>query len=80
MGYIVPKEIGHKPAMLGEEQKKRIRIYSALERTRIKAGRRRAEAIEATRGRAEILQEENRRLPHASEFVFPDREAWLPFE
>jgi hypothetical protein len=66
--------------MLNEEQKRRIKLYSAGERNRIKAGRRLADSAEAARGHAEIVQERNRALPHASQFVFPDREAWIPSE
>jgi len=66
--------------MLKEEQKKRIRLYSVAERNRIKAARRRADAAQVARGNAEIVQERNRALPHASQFVFPDREELLPSE
>jgi hypothetical protein len=66
--------------MISEEQKRRIKLYSIDERNRIKAGRRRADAAEAAHGRAELAQERNRALPHASQFVFPDREERLPTE
>jgi hypothetical protein len=66
--------------MISENQKKRIKLYSPVERDRIKAGRRLADAAEAARGHAEIVQERNRALPHASQFVFPDREESLPSE
>jgi hypothetical protein len=66
--------------MIGEAQKRRIRLYSPRERSRLKAERRRADAAEVARGRAEELQERNRALPHASEFEFPEREEALPME
>jgi hypothetical protein len=66
--------------MLDAEQKRRIKLYSAGERNRIKAGRRRSDAVDAARGHADIVQERNRALPHASQCVFPDQEAWLPSE
>ena len=66
--------------MLNAEQKKRIKLYSVAERNRAKADRRRADSAEAARGNAQIVQERNRVLPHASQFVFPDREAAPPSE
>jgi len=66
--------------MLKEEQKRRIKLYSVAERNRLKAARRRADAAEAARGHADIVQERNRALPHASQLVFPDREAVIPSE
>ncbi len=63
--------------MLNEKQKARIKLYSVAERNRVKAERRRADLAETLRGNAELVQERNRALPHASEFVFPDREAWI---
>jgi hypothetical protein len=68
-------DFGHKAYMLNEEQKKRIKLYSAAERNRVKAGRRGVDSAEAARGHAEIVQERNRALPHASHFIFPDQEA-----
>ena len=66
--------------MLDEEQKKRIRLYSPTERSQLKAKRRRADAAEAACGKAEVVQERNRALPHASQFVFSDRGELLPTE
>ncbi len=66
--------------MLNEDQKKRIKLYSPAERDRLKADRRRADAAEVARGHAEIVQERNRALPHASQFIFPHSEAMLPSE
>lgn len=66
--------------MISEAQKRRIRLYSPRERSRLKAERRRADAAEVARGRAEELQERNRALPRASEFEFPERENALPME
>jgi hypothetical protein len=73
MMYIIYRDFGD---MLNEEQKRRIKLYSAVERNRIKADRRRADSAEAAlgRGHAEMVQERNRALPHASQFVFSDRE------
>jgi hypothetical protein len=66
--------------MLDETLKKRIRLYSAKERSQFKAERRRADAAEAARGHAEHVQERNRALPPASQFVFSDHEDILPTE
>jgi len=66
--------------MLSEALKKRIRLYSTLERSQFKAERRRADAVEAARGKAEQVQDRNRALPPASQFVFSDREDTLPTE
>ena len=66
--------------MLSTEQKKRIRLYSPSERSRLKAERRRADATEVACGRAAEVQERNRALPHASQIVFSDREEPLPTE
>jgi hypothetical protein len=66
--------------MLTTEQKRRIRLYSPSERSRLKAERRRADATEVARGRAAEVQERNRALPHASQIVFSDREEPLPTE
>jgi hypothetical protein len=68
------------PSVLNEEQKWRIQLYSPGERNRIKARHRRADSMEAARGNAEIVQERNRALSHASQFVFPDREELVPSE
>jgi hypothetical protein len=80
MAYIISQDYGCKTRMLNEAQKRRIKIYSVSERNRLKADRRLADAAEAARGKAEIVQERNRALPHASRFVFPDREEQLPSE
>ncbi len=80
MAYIVESKFGDNPSMIDEEQKKRIGLYSPQERSRTKASRRRQDAAEIARGGAEIVQEKNRGLPHASEFLFPDREPLVPFE
>jgi hypothetical protein len=66
--------------MLNEALKKRIRLYSARERSQFKAERRRADAAEAARGDAEQVQDRNRALPPASQFVFSDHEEILPTE
>jgi hypothetical protein len=66
--------------MLSEAQKRRIKLYSPRERSRIKAERRRADAAEVARGGVEAVQERNRALPPAKEFVFPEREEALPTE
>jgi hypothetical protein len=66
--------------MLNEALKKRIRLYSAIERSQFKAERRRADVAEAARGHAELVQERNRALPPASQFVFSDHEDILPTE
>jgi hypothetical protein len=66
--------------MLDEIQKKRIRLYSTSRRSQFKAKRRRADAAEAARGNAALVQERNRALPPASQFVFSDREEILPTE
>ena len=66
--------------MLNEALKKKIGLYSAIKRSQFKAGRRRADAAEAARGNAELVQERNRALPPASQFVFSDHEDILPTE
>ena len=66
--------------MLNETLKKRIRLYSAGERSRSKSERRRADAAEAARGHTEQVQERNRALPPASQFVLSDHEDILPME
>lgn len=66
--------------MLTEAQKRRIKIYSPRERSRVKANRRRADAAEVALGKIEEVQERNRALPPASEFVFPKVEEALPME
>jgi hypothetical protein len=66
--------------MLNEALKKRIRLYSTKERSLFKAERRRADAAEAALGNAEHVQERNRALPPASQFVFSDREKMMPTE
>jgi hypothetical protein len=66
--------------MISEAQKRRIRLYSPKEHSRLKAERRRADAEEVARGRAEDVQERNRALPHATELEFPEREEALPME
>ena len=66
--------------MLNEALKKRIRLYSIKERSLFKAERRRADAAEAALGNAEHVQERNRALPPASQFVFSDQEKILPTE
>jgi hypothetical protein len=66
--------------MISEAQKRRIRLYSPSERSRLKAEHRRADAAEVACGRAEEVQERNRALPHASEFAFSEREEALPME
>jgi hypothetical protein len=78
--YIAFRDFETKASMLKEEQKRRIKLYSVADRNRLKAARRRADAAEAARGRADIVQERNRALPHASQLVFPDREAVIPSE
>jgi hypothetical protein len=66
--------------MLSTEQKKRIRLYSPSERSRLKAERRRADATEVAGGRAAEVQERNRALPPASQIVFSNWEEPLPTE
>lgn len=66
--------------MISEAQKHRIRLYSPRERSRSKAARRRVDAAEVARGRAEEVQERNRALPHPTELVFTEREEPLPTE
>ena len=66
--------------MLDETQKKRIRLYSPKQRGQFKAERRRADAAEAAHGKAEHIQERNRALPPASQFIFSDREEIIPTE
>jgi hypothetical protein len=66
--------------MLSEAQKRRIKLYSPRERSRLKAERRRADAAEVARGRAKEVQEKNRAVPPAMDFEFPEREDALPME
>jgi hypothetical protein len=66
--------------MLNEALKKRIRLYSVRSRSQFKAERRRADIAETARGRTEQVQERNRALPPASQFVFSDHEDILPTE
>ena len=66
--------------MLNEALKKKIRLYSTIKRSQFKAEQRRADAAEAARGHAEQVQERNRALPPASQFVFSDHEDILPTE
>jgi hypothetical protein len=66
--------------MLDEALKKKIRFYSPKERSLLKAERRRADAAEVARGNAEQVQERNRALPPASQFVFSEQEKDLPTE
>jgi hypothetical protein len=66
--------------MLTEVQRRRIKLYSPAERRRVKSERRRADAAEVALGRAEQVQERNRALPAAAEFVFSEREEALPME
>jgi hypothetical protein len=66
--------------MLNEKQKKRIKLYSASHRSRIKASQRRADAAESAGGNAAIVQERNRALPPASQMMFIDQEESLPTE
>jgi hypothetical protein len=66
--------------MLSEAQKRRIKLYSPEERRALKAQRRRTDAAEVARGHAQELQERNRALPPASDFVFAEKEQALPTE
>lgn len=66
--------------MISETQKRRIRLYSPKEHSRLKAEYRRADAAQVARGQAEAVQERNRALPHAEEFEFLEREEALPME
>jgi hypothetical protein len=66
--------------MLNEALKKRIRLYSPKERSLLKAERRRTDAAETALGNAAHVQERNRALPPASQFVFSDREKIMPTE
>lgn len=63
--------------MIDDAQKRRIRLYSPRERSRLKAERRRADAEQVALGHAEDVQERNRALPHAVEFKVED-ECVLP--
>lgn len=66
--------------MISEAQKHRIKLYSPRERSRSKAARRRADAADVARGRAEEVQERNRALPHPTELQFAEGEEALPME
>lgn len=66
--------------MLNEAQKRRIKLYSPEERRRLKAQRRRADAAEVAKGHAQEIQERNRSLPPARDFVFSEKEQALPTE
>lgn len=66
--------------MLTEKQKRQIKLYSPRERSRLKAERRRADAAESSRGGAGEVQERNRALPPAKEFIFSEGEEALPME
>jgi hypothetical protein len=61
---------------LSAELKKRIRLYSVSAANQLKARQRRMDAAEAARGNADSVQERNRALPHASQFLFHDQAQW----
>lgn len=66
--------------MIDEAQKRRIRLYSPRERSRLKAERRRADAEQVALGHAEDVQERNRALPHAKGFKFVQEEHAFPMD
>jgi hypothetical protein len=66
--------------MISEAQKRRIRLYSPRDRSRLNEEHRQADAAEVARGRAEEIQERNHALHHAKEFDFSELEEALPME
>lgn len=66
--------------MIDDTTLRNVGIYDPAERARVKADRRRADVEAVRRGEADEVQERNRRLPHASEVRFEEREVPLPKE